>query len=52
MKIKQYLLGVIGLTLLISAPLKAQQKNLTPADYAQWQQIYSTAFSDDGNWFS
>jgi len=52
MKIKYYLLGVLTLILLISAPLKAQQKDLTPADYAQWQQIYSTAFSDDGNWFS
>jgi dipeptidyl aminopeptidase/acylaminoacyl peptidase len=51
MKKRYFVLGVLTLAL-FSSSLKAQQKDLTPADYAQWQQIYSTAFSDDGNWFS
>lgn len=46
------ILGVLTLLFCLSASVQAQKKTLSPADYAQWQNIYSTALSDDGNWFS
>ena len=45
--------GVVLLALSVSSSLHAQQKKLTPADYAQWQNVgFFTAFSNNGNWFS
>ncbi|MTI87449.1 MAG: S9 family peptidase [Balneolaceae bacterium] len=44
--------GVFAFILFCSASVQAQKKDLKPADYAQWQNIYSTAFSDDANWFA
>jgi dipeptidyl aminopeptidase/acylaminoacyl peptidase len=52
MKKQVFGVGIVTLLFLISSSLQAQKKDLEPADYAQWQNIYSTAFSDDGNWFS
>ncbi|MEX2605126.1 MAG: prolyl oligopeptidase family serine peptidase [Gracilimonas sp.] len=50
---KRYMaLGVLTFLLLLTGSLQAQKKDLKPADYAQWQSIYSTELSDDGNWFS
>lgn len=50
---KKYIFG-IGIALIVScfsSTLKAQKKHLEPADYAQWQNIYSTALSNDSEWF-
>ncbi|MCH2449179.1 MAG: prolyl oligopeptidase family serine peptidase [Gracilimonas sp.] len=52
MKKQFFGVGIFALLLLISGSLQAQKKDLKPADYAQWQSITSTAFADDGNWFS
>ncbi|MEX2477124.1 MAG: prolyl oligopeptidase family serine peptidase [Gracilimonas sp.] len=52
MKKQVFGVGIVALLFLISSSLQAQKKDLEPADYAQWQNIYSAAFSDDGNWFA
>lgn len=52
MKKQVFGVGIFALLFLVSGSLQAQKKDLKPADYAQWQNIYSTAFADDGNWFS
>lgn len=52
MKKRVFGMGIIALMILFTTALQAQKKDLEPADYAQWQSIYSTAFSDDGNWFA
>ncbi|MFP8489969.1 alpha/beta hydrolase family protein [Gracilimonas sp. Q87] len=52
MSLKNSLFGVLAVLLLLTSPLKAQKKNLAPADYAQWEQIYAASLSDAGNWFA
>ena len=45
--------GALLLVLSVSSSLYAQKKDLTPADYAQWQSVgFFTSFSNDGEWFS
>lgn len=38
--------------LFYSLSLQAQQKDLKPEDYGQWQQITTTELSDNGQWFA
>ncbi|MDR9419903.1 alpha/beta hydrolase family protein [Gracilimonas sp.] len=52
MKRQLFSYGILMFLLLVSSSLYAQKKDLEPADYAQWQSIYGTAFSDDANWFA